>query len=72
MLTGETSNGLFVNLSGLVGRTVETLGYRDAGDGGGSVGQIKDATHTQNGGSIITITGDIYFYAGIKIRLTCR
>lgn len=63
MKSGKNPDESSVSTSALLGKVVETLGYYSAGDGGGSVGTIKNGTHVNNGGSIITIAGTLYFEA---------
>ncbi|MCE7729218.1 hypothetical protein [Vibrio campbellii] len=49
-----------------VGRKIVWLGYYAVGDGGGNTGVIKQGDHTEDGGSIFSISDDMYIEADLS------
>ena len=60
MISGTTSNGLTVDLTELIGRGVELLGYNSADGGGGGRGVIRSGSHTEDGGRFFSVDSDTY------------
>lgn len=52
------------------GSLVRTKGYFAEGDGGGNTGIIREGTHTEDGGSIISITTNLYAEMDISDGVT--
>ena len=68
MKAGVTVGGETVDLSlaELDGVKVSWMGYYEQSDGGSNWGRIQTGTHTDDGGSIITISGNTHIEANLK------
>ena len=68
-----TSVSVIPNITGYsIGDRVTWLGYYSELDGGGNWGIVKQGSHTADGGSIFTISGDYYVEASHSGRVDVR